>query len=505
VDLRFSKGILLAVLAAFGLAACNSAEHIPDWDDVLPPFVTEQETAAVIYINDPFEVFPPIEFPPIATEAETTVTEEITVDEYDDFDAWDAIESGNYGFDDDIPPPFTEAFTSDTSVYFSEYDQAESYSAYTETETSAPPSHWFTTATTPSESGDYFTAQSDMTELIKPALQERPFSYQSLNSARRHIYDSVIEAVLDMKPEVTLSGVSDEDYKFVYELIYAEEDLIFNLGRKISYNINGSGDKVFQLEYIYSKEETAVMQREIEAAAGRILLSVNDNMTAYEKVKMFFDELALNCEYDAQAENKSDVYGALVRKKAACAGLAKSLNYLCRRAGIESLLITGEFDVPHMWNMVKIESEWYHIDPTTGIANNSSIQYARYDYFGVTDEFIKRTRTIYPRDFSYPPAVYTTFNYFKMSGLFAESYADAERIIKQSAIEASKNKERVIQFSVSSTEVFNETVKKLFTEQQALNILDAAYPSAQNKFNRETIAYNQDSKTLVIKIFLEYT
>jgi hypothetical protein len=463
------------------LTACGADKHAPDWDDSLPVFTTGQTSGYVYFADDIFEKLP-IVFPPIETAVITYTPEEPPI----------ATTTGTYGDPVTVfsTAPDPDAYYTETSPFYAATEQTD-----------------ISTETTAAEIIIAPDTPAAETAAEKAPLSERPYSYRFLSPQLRRIYDAIADAAANHESEIILSGVDDADYKSVYELICTEDDGIFFLGRKISYSFNENGDKVFQLQYVYPKEEINAMKRATEAAADRILLKVNGDMSDYDKVKLFFDELALNCEYDASEENinKSDVYGALVNKRAACGGISKAFSYLCRKAGIETLLVTGEYREPHMWNMVKIGSEWYHIDVTAGIPNNSSVRYVRYGFFCVTEEFVRRSRTIDPKDYGYPPAVYDTYNYYKLNDLLAYRYEDVERILAGSVVEAAKNREPVVQFAFAARELFNEASRKLVDEKEALNILDAAYPSAEHKFNRSSVIYSQDSQALIMIIFLTYT
>ena len=73
-------------------------------------------------------------------------------------------------------------------------------------------------------------------------------------------------------------------------------------------------------------------------------------------------------------------------------------------------------------------------------------------------------------------------------------------------ISSDVSKGNCIQIYCSSDEAFETTVYNLFdrSQAQALAVLEEAYADAANKYNRESITYNQDSSTRVIKLFLEY-
>lgn len=81
---------------------------------------------------------------------------------------------------------------------------------------------------------------------------------------------------------------------------------------------------------------------------------------------------------------------------------------------------------------------------------------------------------------------------------------NARKLLEECVINATSKGETTIQFRCTSDEVFDEVVNKFFNQSEALTILDNVYSKCKNKYNRESIVYNQDRSTRVIKFFLSY-
>lgn len=64
-------------------------------------------------------------------------------------------------------------------------------------------------------------------------------------------------------------------------------------------------------------------------------------------------------------------YGPLVEKNGVCDGYAWAFKTLMDEAGIECSCVTGflkdDMSLGHMWNLVKIDGQYYHVDVTTSI------------------------------------------------------------------------------------------------------------------------------------------
>jgi len=129
-----------------------------------------------------------------------------------------------------------------------------------------------------------------------------------------------------------------------------------------------------------SKAETVYL-----AARNVLRQIISDLYTDYEKVEAIYDYLVLNVQYDsAQIESQLpfdwtyyDAYyleGVFLNQKAVCDGISKAFALLCGIEGIPCVQVTGAkyengVSVPgsgHAWCKVKINNQWYVVDPTFG-------------------------------------------------------------------------------------------------------------------------------------------
>jgi hypothetical protein len=101
--------------------------------------------------------------------------------------------------------------------------------------------------------------------------------------------------------------------------------------------------------------------------------------TDLEKVKSFYDWIALNIRYDVaearqvnRSSKKQEAASVLRSGKAVCHGYATLFTELCNLSGIPSFLISGytrqdQFsNEGHAWNVVFVEGKWHHVDVTWG-------------------------------------------------------------------------------------------------------------------------------------------
>ena len=141
---------------------------------------------------------------------------------------------------------------------------------------------------------------------------------------------------------------------------------------------------------------------QVDAGAKQILSKLKSDMTEAQKFRVLHDELIKLVSYGQKDEGTGDIRGGFLYKKLFCEGYARTLSYLCQRAGIECLYIVGTanydgtgstgggapFD--HAWVKVKLDGKWYNVDPTNNDGMSAGSDAVFYNNFLQSDaEFMK--------------------------------------------------------------------------------------------------------------------
>lgn len=480
--------------AALMLSACGNSSDA-DWEDTLPSAVTTVPEKEVTVIEA--ETTPPISI----SVPETTTTSEKS----------------------------TELATTTAPTETSTETTTTTSAAVTTVPTTSVSSTVSTSATGETSKQSTATAVSETspTETIETTAEDLPggefiyspsssatkaYVYSTLDSDKKAVYDAMLTAIkshantFEIPENVRITG---DEYVELYQLIYDFEYSIFDLDVKIRYTSDSRSGNVVsaQLSYLYTAEQVDDMIKKSDAAADKIISELGDGKSEYETVKFFYDKLASEIEYNENAENLRDIYGALVDKSTVCGGYAKAFSYLCSKVGIETITMLGDFnETPHMWNMVKIDGEWYHIDVTSGNAMNTDFPYIRYDYFCVTDDIINKYHVVYDQPFDYPKATSEKYNYFIYNNLVASDVPEAAALIADEIIKASQSRTPAVQFTCADDKTYEDVIFYLFDPDQrhAIDIYENTFDSAETKYKMDSIQYHSDPKTRVIKLFLQY-
>ncbi len=140
--------------------------------------------------------------------------------------------------------------------------------------------------------------------------------------------------------------------------------------------------------------------REAVAAAREIVDAIPEGMTERERMLFLYQWLTDNVRYDYDdyymEQNWSLLYDALIRHCTVCAGYTEALYVLANLAGIdcftvEGFVITREQSFDHIWNVARIDGQYYQFDATW----DEGCQPAEYQYFGVSSDYMLENHTKY--------------------------------------------------------------------------------------------------------------
>lgn len=243
------------------------------------------------------------------------------------------------------------------------------------------------------------------------------------------------------------------------------------------------GEGAFHLEIPrgYSVEEVRERDREIRENTALLLEQIEGE--GIEWVYSAHDRLARYIAYSHTffPDDADTLYGGLVNGSAVCEGYTRSLQYILQQGGYPCVYMagTGLSGVPHSWNAVSVEGEWYYIDLTKDDDGN----FLRRHYLCISEEESERVHIWDAAQYPEPPPVGTQrFNYYIYNGFIAENASRQQTIDRlgevfagQLAAKAPEEAEDWgvnLEVKVVGSEEDYRAVKVLFLE-DTFSILDA--------------------------------
>lgn len=338
-----------------------------------------------------------------------------------------------------------------------------------------------------------------------------PYAYKNLKANQLKAYNQIIEGVRNNIAPITLNAnITASDLEVIFMLIKNFEFTLNHVSNEYEFAVNESTGYVSQVElkYVYLNNEaklnTAVLNKKVDE-----IISTMPQTNDYDKIKYFHDYIIKNCVYNLYGDNIHSAYGALIDGEAVCEGYSKAMALLCNSVGIECIIVTGYGDdIPHMWNMLKYNGNWYHMDLTwDDPVDNKGIfdsDYVQYDYFNVTTDQILQNHVIIGNGLFPVPAAYAIEgNYFSKTNSVAKTSDAAAEIIKRELTKAVNDGRTYITFKAATQTVYNDIAQRFFAEKEIFSIIREVN-NAMNNPLKSKCAKLENPEGQTFTLFFEY-
>jgi hypothetical protein len=348
---------------------------------------------------------------------------------------------------------------------------------------------------------------ADYASFYIPEAMVTRYGYNTLTKEDKLIYDEARIDIGNFNETVLYdSGTEGVRYSKIIDLLRIEELSYTHLLSRRTGEFVASEAK-YQVNFTYNLSPEEMTNRNIEAekAAIDIIGEMPDGLDDYGKLKFFHDRLILNVDKNTTETDALTIYGTLIRNIANCEGYSRTFSYLCNLSGIENTIVTGLTDTRHMWNMVKLGGNWYHVDVTFDEPDESLEarypEFISYQYFLVPEETILNDRILWTNLFIPPVANTVLDSYFEREKKIINSDSEAKGVIENAVLEAVSEHKTYVSVKCASTDVYLRSVERLSED------FESIYGSVEEKtgvkalYSTSTIYDNYR----IICIFIDYT
>lgn len=160
-------------------------------------------------------------------------------------------------------------------------------------------------------------------------------------------------------------NVSTDELWILYGTVVYNEPSLFQVSNTNLYVDYETEDHVtlLRLDFRFSEKMTASMQKEIDSFTDTLMEGIQQEWSDAEKVLYVHDYITSRSDY---YEGKSllkgrNIYDTFINGTSVCVGYSLGFQYIMDKLGIPCICITSD---THVWNMVQIDSNWYHVDLT---------------------------------------------------------------------------------------------------------------------------------------------
>lgn len=335
------------------------------------------------------------------------------------------------------------------------------------------------------------------------------FWFSHLSNEEKHAYNLILESIYSMPDEIAINRIDSEMLDNVFYALMSDNPDLFFVGRKCTLRTVGS-ETWFSVDYLIDKSEYEQMKQELDAVCAEVEKNFTDKTDLWQTELEIHDYIIDNCIYTLADDSlASSAYGALVNGEAACEGYSKAAKLLLDAAGIENTLISGVSESeegdsgPHMWNIVTLGENRYHLDCTwDDPVDESGEQTKTHIYFNLDDESISLTHSDFSHDFGCNSL---EENYFVKTGTYFESYdRSCEKTIAEVIAEKAKEGSDAAYFLFADRESFDKAVDELLTKERIYVVLKTAKNISGLKMSTKSAGYVTDETRLIIGIVPKY-
>lgn len=332
-------------------------------------------------------------------------------------------------------------------------------------------------------------SQEELPKLL--AVQSGNYNFEQLSEAEQLVYAEIYQILCTRAEDVKLSCMDTDTIDRVFQCVMGDHPEIFYAdGYTFTKYTLGEELKKITFTGTFPMDEAEVIERQraIDAYTQNCLAGIPANADEYEKVKYIYEYIINHTEYNAAAEDNQNICSVFLGGESVCQGYAKAMQYLLKQLDISATLVIGRVseNEGHAWNLVKIDNEYYYVDPTWGDASyqmeeaeklsesggyeKEHLPTINYDYLCVTTAQLQRTHSI-ENVVELPVCDSISANYYVREGAYFTK-VDRERLEELFQREYEKGS-RYVTLKCSDEEVYRQMEEALIGEQEIFHFLNS--------------------------------
>ena len=286
------------------------------------------------------------------------------------------------------------------------------------------------------------------------------YYYQQLSKIEQKAYYAIKEGLMNLAPSFTVPLLDAKTLSDLYFLVRMDCPEIF-WSVKFSYRYYQESDHAEMIpEYLFKKQQILEHQKALDSRVKKLARQA-ESFSEKEKEQYIHDFICQNVRYDKLKKAYShEIIGPLGQGVGVCEGIAKSVKMLCDALGIWCIIALCHnnpekgIKYRHMWNVVRIEGKYYHLDATFDNSLGTE-DVIRYDYFHLSDSQIFKDHE--PVVYKIPACTDGDHTYYREKKL---SWTKYEEVRKRAAQAVKKGK--VLIFHWRGGYLTKEVLRELF-------------------------------------------
>ena len=334
--------------------------------------------------------------------------------------------------------------------------------------------------------------------------KETEITTELVNQSEQTLYDKLYLELSQYHEIIEFDYKIDPDElaEAINLLEHKNPEIFWISAYSLSYN-EISSEVAFKIMNDYQPEQLKNMSAELEAMIQQIIVSLDKNLSDYEKILQIHDYLVTHTEYDSDSALLSEkgiwstAYGCLINGKAVCQGYAQAFQMLMNALEIECGICSGSAkNEPHVWNYILLNQNYYWVDVTWDdpISMDSVEQndWIYHSYFLINDEMLFRTRMLDGKEIFKPECNSLESNYFVKENNYLLNYQFTEIDKRLSEHVADGN----LEIMFATEDAYQACIQDLFSN-------NAIWNAKIFQQMGGSVNYQQDSNLYILRITFE--
>lgn len=211
--------------------------------------------------------------------------------------------------------------------------------------------------------------------------------YEALDKKAKERYEDIVEALCHFEAnnaspyyfhrcDLPMVDPMYSIYNLIDDLERIQRDVpeMYILSSTVPRSDYSTGMYYARVAYVNTPEKYLAELKQLNEIATTLLAPIEEGMTEYERLRIIHDGFINWGDYgDMVGADAGNIRGALINKRAVCEGFARAAVYLCQRAGLKCIYVTGQLRTSsvndswgnHAWNFVEVDGQWYLMDLTS--------------------------------------------------------------------------------------------------------------------------------------------
>ncbi len=353
------------------------------------------------------------------------------------------------------------------------------------------------------------------TVVSQPEELDYKYYYNHLESdAAKEAYTLICSQLPDFPERIAVPNLASDEVRKVYMAVSYDNPEFFFLGNSCQYMRFGA---IFYFEPTYSMTRDRYLEEmsAVENEANRLIAGLDAGASDYDKELYVHDAIAAISDYKTSTVPESSVYtpyGLLIEHEANCEGYSRGMQYLLKRLGVVSRVISGtgmsvSGTENHMWNVVTVSDREYNVDATWDdyiIDGASGITSDEPSHVFFNVDKTEMAADHQPDDEAlWADCIWGDLNYYEWNGLQCDSYEAASRAVTRTLPRVLNEGKRSLELKFTNRDAFEDAKYQLVENDRIYYLISSANVLVKpgNKVSSTKLQYNTDDDHMTIRFF----